>query len=60
MVKELTPNVLNGKKWVYHDSPVMAITKEEAQQYDDTLEKMGKKYQPSQDEFYIMSRSFIE
>ncbi len=27
---------------------------------DDTLEKMEKKYQPSQDEFYIMSRSFIE
>lgn len=37
MVKELIPHVLNGKKWVYHDSPVMAITKEEAQQYDDTL-----------------------
>lgn len=27
---------------------------------DDTLEKMEKKYQPSQDEFYIMSHSFIE
>lgn len=60
MVKELVPNVLAGKKWVYQDSPVMAVDEEEAQRYDDTLEKLEKKYQPSQDEFYIMSHAFIE
>ena len=60
MVKELVPGALNGKKWFYHDSPVMAITEEEAQKYDDTLEKMEKKHQPSQEEFYIMSHAFIE
>ncbi len=60
MVKELVPGVLNGKKWFYHDSPVMAITEEEAQKYDDTLEKMEKKHLPSQEEFYIMSHSFLE
>ena len=38
----------------------MEISEEEAQKYDDTLEKMEKKCQPSQDEFYIMSHSFIE
>ena len=38
----------------------MAISEEEAQRYDDTLEKMEKKYQPSQDEFYIISQSFLE
>lgn len=60
MVKELTPNVLDGRKWFYHDSPVMAISEEEALQYDNTLEEMEKKYQPSQEEFYIMCHSFVE
>ncbi|QNM06037.1 GNAT family N-acetyltransferase [Qiania dongpingensis] len=60
MVKELVPGALNGKKWFYHDSPVMAITEEEAQKYDDTLERMEKKHLPSQEEFYIMSHSFLE
>lgn len=59
MVKELVPDVLDGRRWVYHDSPVMAISEEEARKYDDTLEKMEKKPLPSQEEFYIMSHSFI-
>ena len=42
MVKELIPHVLSGHKWIYQDSPVMAINEEEAQRYDDTLEKMEK------------------
>ena len=60
MVKELIPGALDGRKWFYSDSPVMAISEEEAQKYDDTLKKMEKKYLPSQDEFYIMSHSFVE
>ena len=39
MVKELVPDALAGRSWVYHDSPVMAVSEEEAQKYDDTLEK---------------------
>lgn len=60
MVKELVPNTLSGKKWIYRDSPVMAISEEDALKYDDTLEPMEKKHTPSQDEFYIMSQSFVE
>ena len=60
MVKELTPHALDGRKWFYYDSPVMAVSEEEAQKYDDTLEKLEKKFLPSQEEFYIMSHSFIE
>lgn len=60
MVKELVPGVLGGKKWVYHDSPVMAVEEEDARRFDDTLEKMEKKHQTSQEEFYIMSHSFVE
>ena len=60
MVKELIPHVLDGHKWIYQDSPVMAISEEEAERYDNTLEPMEKKYLPSQDEFYIMSQAFME
>lgn len=60
MVKELRPHALDGHKWIYHDSPVMAISEEEAKRYDATLEPLEKKYLPSQDEFYIMSQSFVE
>ena len=60
MVKELSPHALDGRKWFYYDSPVMVVSEEEAQKYDDTLEKLEKKFLPSQEEFYIMSHSFIE
>lgn len=60
LVKELVPNVLSGHKWVYEDSPVMKINMEDVQKYDDTLEPMEKKVLPSQEEFYIMSQSFID
>ena len=60
MVKELIAGALDGRKWFYYDSPVMAVSEEDAQKFDDTLEKMEKKHLPSQDEFYIMSHSFVE
>ncbi|MDY3619140.1 GNAT family N-acetyltransferase [Agathobaculum sp.] len=59
MVKELTPNALDGRNWFYKDSPVMAISEKEAREYDDTLEHMEKRIQPSQEEFYIISQSFL-
>ena len=60
MVKELIPDALAGHKWIYQESDIMAVSEEQAQNYDNTLEKLERKYQPSQDEFYIMSHSFIE
>ena len=60
LVRELVPGALGGRKWVYRGSPVMAIDEAEARRYDDTLEPMERKHQPSQEEFYIMSRSFVE
>ena len=60
MVKELIPHVLSGHKWTYQDSPVMAISEEDALRYDDTLEPMEKKYLPSQEEFYIMSNASLD
>lgn len=60
LVKELASGALDGRKWFCYDSPVMAVREEDAQRYDDMLPAMEKKYQPSQDEFYIMSQSFLE
>lgn len=59
MVKELKPNVLDGRKWIYYDSPVMQIDEQQAERFDEGLEKMEKKYQPSQEEFYIYSHSSV-
>ncbi|MPM08314.1 hypothetical protein SDC9_54626 [bioreactor metagenome] len=60
MVKELKPDILDGRKWFYYDSPVMKIDEQEAERFDDSLEKMEKKFQPSQEEFYIHSHSVIQ
>ncbi len=60
LVKELVPHALDGRKWYYHESPAMAIEEADALRYDETLEKKERKHQPSQEEFYIMSHSFVE
>ncbi|QHI71728.1 GNAT family N-acetyltransferase [Aminipila terrae] len=60
MVKELKPETLDGRKWVYYDSPVMKIDQQEVACFDEGLEKMEMKFQPSQEEFYILSHSVIQ
>ena len=60
LVKELKEGALDGRKWYYSDSPVMNVDEKEAAAYDDSLEKMEKKWLPSQEAFYIMSHSFVE
>ena len=59
MVKELKVGVLDGKKWIYHESPVFDINEQEAEAFDQELEPMEKKYQLSREEFYIYSHSVI-
>ena len=60
LVKELKQNALKGKQWTYYESDIMNIDEKEAQRFDESLEKMEKKYQKSQEEFYIYSHSFVE
>ncbi len=60
LVKELKPEALDGRKWIYNDSPVMKIDEQEAERFDERLEKMEKKFQPSQEEFYIYSHSIMQ
>lgn len=59
MVKMLKPDALDERKRFYHDSPVMHFDEQEALRFDESLEPMEKKHQPSQEEFYIHSHSFI-
>lgn len=60
LVKELKPDTLDGRKWCYHQSPVFEFEEQEAEQFDDGLVKLEKKYQASQEEFYIYSNSVIK
>lgn len=60
LVKELKPGALDGRKWYYRDSPVMAVRPEDADAYDDTLAPKERRHTPEQEVFYIMSHSFVE
>lgn len=60
MVKELKPDALDGRKWTYYDSPVMQIDEQEAERFDEGFEKLEKKYQTSQEEFYIHFHSTLQ
>lgn len=60
LVKELRPGALDGRTWVYADSPVMHFSEEEALRYDSALAQMEKRWQPSQEEFYILSHASLK
>lgn len=60
MVKELKEGVLDGRKYVYYESPVFEIDEKDVVSFDEGLERWEKKYQPSQEEFYIHSHSIIK
>lgn len=60
MAKELQPGALDGRKWVYHQSSVFEIDEHEAARFDESLEPWEKKYEPSQEEFYIHCHSVMQ
>ena len=60
LVKELKPQSFDGRKWFYFESPVMKIDEQEAVRFDESLEKMEKNFQPSQEEFFILSNSLLQ
>ena len=59
LVKELAPGVLDGRKWIYRDSPAMRFDESAAEQFDQQFEPMEKRVQPSQEEFYILSNATL-
>lgn len=60
LVKELKTGALDGRKWMYRQSPVFELDEQAAQRFDEKFEKWEKKYQPSQEEFYIHSHSILQ
>lgn len=60
LVKELKPGTLDGRRWIYFDSPVMQIDEAAAQRFDGGFEKLEKKHLPSQEEFYILSHAVMQ
>ena len=59
LVKELDDGVLNGREWSYIESPAYEISDTDAEAFDEGFEQMEKAYQPSQELFYIYSRSMV-
>ena len=59
MAKELVPGALDGRKWVYQDSPALQTDPKEAERFDETFPKKTKAFRPSQEEFYIYSHSAL-
>ncbi len=60
LVKELKPGALDGRRRVYCQSPVFEIDEQEAGRFDEGLEGLEKKFQPSQEAFYIHSHSVLQ
>lgn len=59
LVKELDDGVLDGREWSYIESPAYEISDADAEAFDEGFEQMEKAYQPSQELFYIYSRSMV-
>ncbi|MCM1134247.1 MAG: N-acetyltransferase [Clostridium sp.] len=59
LVKELVAGTLDGRKWVYHESPAYEIEREDAEKFEEQFEPMEKGYRACQEEFYIHSHSVI-
>ncbi len=60
LVRELKEECLDGRKWYYRESDVFKVDSDLAEQFDSGFEKMEKEFRPSQETFYIMSRSTME
>lgn len=62
LVKELNSGALDGRKWFYHPSDVDAPIDTDSQEFlefDALFPHKEKRWQPSQEEFYIHSHSAI-
>ena len=60
LVLELQKDVFKNHSWKYCDSDVYNIAEAETEEYDKNFAQKVKEYKPSQEEFYIAFRAFIE
>ncbi len=61
MLKELIPNILDGRRWIYKGSDFDAVCDDEkaVEDFDRLFPPKEKAWQPSQEEFYIHCHSSI-
>ena len=59
LVKELEPGFFDGRKYYFYESSVFQIDENSADEFDECFEPMEKSFQPSQEEFYILSNSIM-
>lgn len=59
LVKELVKGALGNEDWTYRYSSVMDIDEAEAQRFDDALNPLEKRWQPSQEEFFILENASL-
>jgi len=59
LVKELRKGVLENKNWSFYESSVYDIDKIQAEEFDKGFELWKKEYKPSQELFYIYSKSRV-
>jgi len=60
LVKTLVPNALAGRHWIYQESSAMDVSQADVDRFDRTLPPLVKGWQPSQEEFNIISRAMIQ
>lgn len=60
LVKEIVPGTLQGHQWSYQESPALEINQAAIDQFDQQFAPKHKQWQPSQEEFYIISHSTIQ
>jgi putative acetyltransferase len=60
LVKPLVDGVFPEGFWTFHESPAFDIDESGFEKFDSGFEKMKKEYRHSQEEFAVISRSFVE
>lgn len=59
LVKELLDGALEYNKWSFHESSVYELDEIKAEEFDKDFELWKKEYKPSQELFYIYSKSRV-
>lgn len=60
LVLELQKDVFKNHSWKYCESDVYNISETEAEEYDQKFATKVKEFKPTQEEFYIACRAFLE
>lgn len=60
LVLELGKDIFKGKKWIAHFSDVFNLDPDSANEFDKQFKHKEKEYKPSQEEFSIAVRAYLD